>query len=71
MNGTPAKTIVYDVYRAIKAPTLRVATMPGAGLPSHFSKKDWTLMPQHIVQPLHTDAARDIGVQGYCFFQLI
>jgi hypothetical protein len=71
MNGTPPKAIVYDVYRGKRDPSLRVATMPGAGLPNHFSKKDWILMPRQIVQHLHTDAARDIGVQGYCFFQLI
>jgi hypothetical protein len=65
------KPVAYDVYRGTKDPSLRIATLPRAGLPAHFSKKDWTLMPQHAVQHLHTDAARDIGVRGYCFFQVV
>lgn len=65
------KPIAYDIYRGTKDTTLRVATMPDAGLPAHFSKKDWTLISQHGVQHLHTDTARDIGVYGYCFFQIV
>ena len=63
--------MAYDVYRGTRDRTLRVATMHGAGLPAHFSKRDWTVMPQHIVQHFHTDVARDIGVRGYCLFQLV
>jgi hypothetical protein len=65
------KPIAYDVYRGTKDPTLRLATMPGAGLPSHSSKKDWQLMSQHTAQHLHTDAPKDIGVRGYCFFRVV
>ncbi len=65
------KPIIYDVYRGTKDATLRLATMPGAGLPAHVSKKDWQLMSQHTAQHLHTDAPRDIGVNGYCFFQIV
>jgi hypothetical protein len=47
--------IAYDVYRGTTDRTLRLATMPGAGLPAH----------------VHSDTARDIALQGYCFFQLV
>ena len=65
------KPITYDVYRGTKDATLRLATMPGAGLPAHVSKKDWQLMSPNSAQHLHTDAPRDIGVRGYCFFQIV
>ena len=61
--------IAYDVYRGTSDRTLRLATMPGAGLPAHVKRKDWVLMPTGS-SPLHSDARRDIGVQGYCFFQV-
>jgi len=34
--GTRTKTIVYDVYRGATDRTLRLATMPGAGVPAHL-----------------------------------
>jgi hypothetical protein len=71
MNTGVRKNIAYDVYRGTKDATVRLATMAGAGLPAHVSKKDWQLIPQHSVQHLHTDAPRDIGVQGYCLFRLV
>jgi len=37
--------IEYDVYRGTTDRTLRLATMPGAGLPAHLKRKDWILMP--------------------------
>jgi hypothetical protein len=44
----------------------RVATIPGAGLPAHINRKDWTLMPAG--KPLlHSDVDRDISSRGYCF----
>jgi hypothetical protein len=66
------KPLVCDVYRGTKDPSLRIATLPGAGLPAHVKKKDWTLMSQQPnAQQLHTDVERDIGAQGYCFFQIV
>jgi hypothetical protein len=61
--------IEYDVYRGTTDPTLRLATMPGAGLPAHVKRKDWVLMPKGK-SILHTDADRDVAVYGYCFFQV-
>lgn len=61
--------IEYDVYRGTIDPTLRLATMPGAGLPAHVKRKDWVLMPKGK-SILHTDADRDVAVYGYCFFQV-
>jgi hypothetical protein len=63
-------TIAYDVYRGATDRTLRLATMPGAGLPAHVKRKDWVLM-QKGKSPLHSDVDRDVAVQGYCFFQLV
>jgi hypothetical protein len=62
--------IVYDVYRGTADRTLRLATMPGAGLPAHVKRKDWVLMPKGK-SPLHSDADRDIGTRGYCLFQVV
>jgi hypothetical protein len=60
----------FDVYRGKKNSTLRMATLPGAGLPSHVAQNDWVLMPEGSSQ-LHSDAARDIAERGFCFFQLV
>jgi hypothetical protein len=49
---------------------LRLAAMPGAGLPSHVKRKDWALMPKGK-SPVHSDAVRDVGTKGYCFFQVV
>jgi hypothetical protein len=65
-----AENNAYDVYRGIADRTLRVATMPGAGLPAHLKRRDWILMPAGK-SPVHSDIARDIALQGYCFFQLV
>jgi hypothetical protein len=62
--------IAYDVYRGTNDRTLRLATMPGAGLPAHVKRKDWVLMAPGQ-SPVHSDAARDIAVHGYCFFQVV
>ena len=62
--------IVYDVYRGTSDPTLRLATMPGAGLPAHVKRKEWVLMPTGK-SPLHSDVDRDVSGRGYCFFQLV
>jgi hypothetical protein len=61
--------IEYDVYRGMTDRTLRLATMPGAGLPAHFKRKDWVLMIEGK-SPFPYDVDRDIAVKGYCFFQL-
>jgi hypothetical protein len=62
--------LTFDVYRGKIDATLRMATMAGAGLPTHVSRKDWILMPEGA-SPLHSDAARDIGTRGFCFFQVV
>jgi hypothetical protein len=62
--------IAYDVYRGTEDRTLRLATMPGAGLPAHVKRKDWVLMPVGK-SSLHSDTARDIDVNSYCFFQVV
>jgi hypothetical protein len=62
--------IAYDVYRGTTDRTLRLATMPGAGLPAHVKRKDWALM-QKGKSPVHSDAGRDVGIKGYCFFQVV
>ena len=61
--------IEYDVYRGTTDPTLRLATMPGAGLPAHVKRKDWVLLPKGK-SILHTEVYRDVAVKGYCFFQV-
>jgi hypothetical protein len=61
--------IEYDVYRGTTDPTLRLATMPGAGLPAHVKRKDWVLLPKGK-SIVHTEADRDVAVKGYCFFQV-
>jgi hypothetical protein len=63
--------IAYDAYRGATDQTLRLATMPGAGLPAHVRRKDWVLMPKGRSSSLHSDVDRDVTVQGYCFFQLV
>jgi hypothetical protein len=60
----------FDVYRGKTDATLRMATKAGAGLPAHVRHKDWVLMPAGT-SPLHSDAARDIGTRGFCFFQVV
>jgi hypothetical protein len=59
---------VVAVLKIIRA-TQGLATAPGARLPAHVRGKDWVLMPAGS-SPLHSDAPRDISVQGYCFFQV-
>jgi hypothetical protein len=62
--------IAYDVYRGTADRTLRLATIPGAGLPARVKRKDWVLMPKGK-SPVHSDADRDVGVRGYCVFQVV
>jgi hypothetical protein len=67
MNA-PVKT-PYDVYCLKADPTLRIAVATGARLPVPFKAADWKVMPSGT-SPLHSDASRDIGVRGYCYFQV-
>jgi hypothetical protein len=62
--------IAYDVYRGTADRSLRLATMPGAGLPAHVKRKDWVLMRKGK-SPFHSDVERDVAAQGYCFFQVV
>ena len=61
--------IGYDVYRGKTDQSLRLAIAAGARLPGHVKAKDWVLLPAGS-SLLHSDAPRDIGVQGFCFFQV-
>lgn len=61
--------IAYDVYRQNADPTLRIAVAPGARLPAQFKARDWKLMAPDK-SPLHSDAPRDIGMKGYCYFKV-
>jgi hypothetical protein len=60
----------FDVYRGTADPTLRLATMPGAGLPAHLKREDWMLM-RRGKSLVHSDTARDVALQGYCYFQVV
>jgi hypothetical protein len=62
--------LAYDIYRGTNDRTLRLATLRGAGLPAHLKRKDWVLMPKGK-SPVHSDTARDVAVQGYCYFQVL
>jgi hypothetical protein len=67
MGATPKQT--FDVYRNKAKPALRLATTPGAGVPRHFAAKDWARLKEPSL--LHSDAAKDVAVKGYCYFQVI
>jgi hypothetical protein len=67
MNA-PVKT-AYDVYCLKADPTLRIAVAVGARLPAQFKAADWKPMAKGS-SPLHSEASRDIGVKGYCYFQV-
>jgi hypothetical protein len=56
--------IEYDVYRGTTDRTLRLATMPGAGLPAHLKRKDWVLMPKGK-PPFPYDVDRDVAAVKY------
>jgi hypothetical protein len=60
----------FDVYQKTSDRALRLATAVGAGLPAHLRRREWVLMPSGK-SPVHTDAARDIGVQGFCLFRVL
>jgi hypothetical protein len=62
--------MTYDVYQGIADKNLRMATRPGAGLPSHEDPKDWRLMPAGRSQ-LIDDIDIDIADRGFCFFRLV
>lgn len=60
----------YDVYRGKTNQELRMATLPGAGLPNHVEAKDWELMAPGSSQIID-EAADDIAARGFCFYQLV
>ena len=47
-----------------------LSNMPRAGLPARVKRKDWVLVPRGK-SPVHSDADRDVGIQGYCFVQVV
>jgi hypothetical protein len=59
----------YDVYCLKADPTLRIAVAAGARLPVQFKVAAWKAMARGT-SPLHSEASRDIGVIGYCYFQV-
>lgn len=68
---------MFDVYRDTKDPSLRMAVLPGAGLPTHLDalekhlhRTNWELMSAGSSE-LYEDAAGDIEARGFCFFQLV
>jgi hypothetical protein len=69
-GGRQREGPIYDVYRKKKQPMERMATLHGAGLPSHLDPKDWELMPAGT-SPVIDDAADDIAARGFCYFTLI
>jgi hypothetical protein len=62
--------VTYDVYQGTTDNSLRMATQPGAGLPSHVEPADWKLMPAGTSQ-LIDDIDMDIADRGFCFFRLV
>jgi hypothetical protein len=67
MNA-PVNT-AYDVYCLKTDQTLRIAVAAGARLPVQFKAADWKPMAKGS-SLLHSDASRDIGLKGYCYFQV-
>jgi hypothetical protein len=67
--NTLVKT-AYDVYYLKADTTLRIAVAAGARLPAQFKVADWKPMARGA-SPLHSDASRDIGAKGYCYFQVM
>ena len=70
--------IVANVYAEIGS-RFRLSLVPGAPKwqpcevvwrRAHVKRKDWILMPAGK-SPVHSDTARDIALQGYCFFQVV
>ncbi len=59
-----------DVYHDKCDPTLRIATLLGAGLPSHVDAEDWELMPAGTSQIID-DADADIEAWGFCLFKMV
>jgi hypothetical protein len=59
----------YDVYCLKADPTLRIAVAAGARLPVQFKVAAWKAMARGT-SPLHSEASKDIGVTGYCYFQV-
>jgi hypothetical protein len=66
MNSAAA----YDVYQKISDPALRLATGIGTGLPAHLKRKEWVLTPSGK-SLVHSEAARDIAILGFCLFRIV
>jgi hypothetical protein len=60
----------FDVYQGAGDASLRMATLPGAGLPGHVAERDWKLMP-HGSSEMIDDAEEEIEARGFCFFKLV
>jgi hypothetical protein len=66
--------VTYDIYRNKNESSLRVATRPSAGLPSHFKAEEWELLPAGSLESLKVDfeaAAEDIEDHGFYYFRLV
>jgi hypothetical protein len=66
-----ATKMTYDVYQGIADSSLRMATRPGAGLPSHEDPKDWRLMPAGTSQLIDDIDIIDIDIadRGFSLFR--
>jgi hypothetical protein len=60
----------FDVYSRAGDRALRLATSKGAGLPAHVKSKEWLLMPKGK-SLVHSDAGRDIAIQGFCLYRIV
>ena len=59
-----------DIYQNTKDEDLRIATAPGAGLPTHVKPDEWRKMkPGESAVIEH--AADDIAAHGFCFYRLV
>jgi hypothetical protein len=59
----------YDVYQGKKDASLRLATMPGAGLPAHVKPDEWELTATGS-SPTIKGVDEDIAARGFCLFRL-
>ncbi len=61
---------MYDFYRSKKEPDVRMATLPGAGLPSNVDPNDWELIPS-AAQEIYVVDAADIEERGFFYYKLV
>ncbi len=62
--------MIFDVYRNLIDESMRIATVPNAGLPPHMEAKEWQIMKPRE-SPIIEDAADDIAARAFCFYKLV